>query len=1111
MSDWTYEMLRYAFSWNTESSEKALNYVVSDRHSTESMLEFQLLDILLLTILTEKDEVERTSALVFLEEHGKSLIYDYTRLHKVYFVLENILGSPVDGQGMTYSLKSHVLVTYTALIIQFDTFETDVARFEGFVGLLYSMVKHTNKSADRLLRAYACECLHELENWHPGLLFPLLGADWSVPPIWASGMTATTQEGFSVGEYTLGKFVNDELLHIQESYARLFFTTMQHYTEQIVQEALKNQPVDEKQDLHELSMAATPATATPSSSRPSTPPLTPRSSGNDSSFRGSSSSGAAAQPGTNVPASKLAESQQGFRFRIPENCHMGPKVAFDLAPEQTPPRLPRKLVRTMTRSIGLVLETMPTSSSWTKIFIAERLSLFVRVLALPQRVVFHHFSPLLRSSRPSLLHAFMVVNALFSKEVDRSVSEAVVDRLFALLQDAAMEPCFRLLAVSWLVALSATKLSTFDLLWARVQELCPRWHDPLELKEMKLQALLYCCKISRILPKNLLMVLESLSEFKYCLRPVGAHAVVFRFLLRVLIDFAPEMDRLEVPQALCDMLQSHVRLLPSVLALNQRVHNEAVQYKLLHSLGQFVARLEPPSRIQRYFGLLVILSEMQWLDPSYVLCALNRLVFCPSLGLTWQAGMRVLITCRRVILSHPQAAIYQPMLRLLQHLATYQSDVDLRDRALLYLRLLTHAGPAQLGALFNPKPGSLQRMTHMLSPVLPKTVRLVNGPVPFLRLLKSPEERWKLGLLDRQSAVFVLPWGLERKETTFHASEWEKRWGDPGLDHQFPKEWLQLAERESASDRAEPPEFSWLLGEYRKHIQASPASIRLPFVLQYQTAADVMSEDNGLLECPRQLFSLELTFSSSEHYVPIEPIRIPFIASEGSAAEQEHGDEGSGFPCLNKLLLSLRPLSPVPTSFGVNIAFNDGLSQMYLGQLEAFEVAFQDLFLPVRLPPIFWAPLFESFWQGSLEESCWSVKVLDLERAKMQDLIRTQLGPFIVPSSVHVEEEDFDFEQEEYFERWNALSEGESGDPPDEEEDVVVHVDTIFTIIFVPPCHHLLMRFAISSRSTIVRILTDRFQLLSYMDAFFLSWSRDAAARAEHPSRSQVQEALQSD
>lgn len=46
------------------------------------------------------------------------------------------------------------------------------------------------------------------------------------------------------------------------------------------------------------------------------------------------------------------------------NCSRGPGVSFDLPTEQTPPRLPRKLLRTMTRSIGLVLDAMPTSSSW---------------------------------------------------------------------------------------------------------------------------------------------------------------------------------------------------------------------------------------------------------------------------------------------------------------------------------------------------------------------------------------------------------------------------------------------------------------------------------------------------------------------------------------------------------------------------------------------------------------------------------------------------------------------------------------------------------------------------------------------------------------------------
>merc|ERR1712151_603156 len=112
-----------------------------------------------------------------------------------------------------------------------------------------------------------------------------------------------------------------------------------------------------------------------------------------------------------------------------------------------------------------------------------------------------------------------------------------------------------------------------------------------------------------------------------------------------------------------------------------------------------------------------------------------------------------------------------------------------------------------------------------------------------------------------------------------------------------------------------------------------------------------------------------------------------------------------GFPCSNKLLLKLQPISPVPTSFGVNIAFNDCSGHMYFGQLETFNVAFQDLFLPVRMPLNFWSDLFESLWKGGMAESCWSVKVLDMERASVTGLIRSQLGPFVVPSKVRLDEE----------------------------------------------------------------------------------------------------------
>lgn len=1111
MTDWTYEMLRYAFSWNEESADKALKYVVSSRGDKDSMSESPLLDILLLTILTEKDEVEKTSALVFLEEHGPSLIFDYTRLHKVYFVLDNILGAPVEGQSMSYSWKAQVLVTYTALLIQFNCFEADRARFEGFVDLLYSLVKRTNKSADRILRSYACECLHELESWYPGLLFPLLGEDWSVPTIFTHSISSPGSGEGSVGQHTLGKFVNDELLHVHESYSRLFFLTFRHFTEQVVQEALKQQPLQDPIDV--LSMAATPL-----SSMPGTPGGTPPGTPRGSHFGGASSFEAPTSVRPNAAA-----SSEAFQFRIPEHCHTGPEVAFDLAPDQTPPRLPRKLMRTMTRSVSLVLETMPTSSSWTKIFFAERLSLFIRVLALPYRVVFHHFSPLLHASRPSLLHAFLVVIALFSREIDRSISEAVVDRLFALTQDTSVEPFFRLLAINWLITLSTSKRSTFDLLWQRAQELCPRWHDPLELKETKLQALLFCFKMAKQLPRNLLSVLEALSEYKYCCRPVGSHAVVFRFLLRVVNDFAPEMETLEVPQCLCDHLRCHPRLLPSVLAVERRAKSKAVQYKLLHSLGDFVARLEPPSRIHCYFGLLVTLSETTWLDPSYVMSALRRLVFCPSSTLSWQVGMRVLITCRRIILSHPQAVIYQPMVRLLHHLATYSSCIDLRDRALLYLRLLTHAGSASLATLFHPNPGDVAQMAKRLTSVLPKTFHLVHGPVPFLRFFKSLEERRRLGITDRQSAVFVLPTGSAGAVLaaaagagqavgavarcgvgSFDDNDWELRWGDRGDDHQFPAQWLELAASfpavgdRSALSEEQREHLSSTLDAYQHLVRTSPASIRLPFVLKYESVGRNTSEALEWLECPKQLFSLELTFSLSEHFVPIESIRIPYIAEGGT---MESSEKAGGFPCVFKLLLKLQPISPVPTSFGVNIAFNDCTGHMYFGQLETFDVAFRDVFLPVRLPLAFWPYLFESLWTGHMSQSCWSVKVLDLERRQVQWMLRSQLGPFVVQSEVQLQEEDFDFEQEEYFDRWRTErqpaegghgEEAAAGEGGDEDAEVVLNVETVCTIIFIPPSHHLLMRFAISSHSTIVRILTDRFQLLSYMDSFFLPWSRSA-------------------
>ena len=71
--------------------------------------------------------------------------------------------------------------------------------------------------------------------------------------------------------------------------------------------------------------------------------------------------------------------------------------------------------------------------------------------------------------------------------------------------------------------------------------------------------------------------------------------MVFRFLLRILLQFPRYLDDLEVPEGLCDLLRSQPHLLPSMLSVVRHAKSRPVQFKLLQSLGKFVSSLEPPS------------------------------------------------------------------------------------------------------------------------------------------------------------------------------------------------------------------------------------------------------------------------------------------------------------------------------------------------------------------------------------------------------------------------------------------------------------------------------------------------------------------------------------
>lgn len=140
--------------------------------------------------------------------------------------------------------------------------------------------------------------------------------------------------------------------------------------------------------------------------------------------------------------------------------------------------LPRRMLRLLTRSISLVLEAMPSSSSWGKIHFAKRLSFFIHLLKLQTSVVYHHFAPLVHSSSAALIHALLIVtrsswaspannmigaggatggpNGGVGQGVQQPsdpdlVCCAMLDRLFSLVQDVFVDPFFRGITTQWLV------------------------------------------------------------------------------------------------------------------------------------------------------------------------------------------------------------------------------------------------------------------------------------------------------------------------------------------------------------------------------------------------------------------------------------------------------------------------------------------------------------------------------------------------------------------------------------------------------------------------------------------------------------------------------------
>ena len=184
---------------------------------------------------------------------------------------------------------------------------------------------------------------------------------------------------------------------------------------------------------------------------------------------------------------------------------------------------------------------------------------------------------------------------------------------------------------------------------------------------------------------------------------------------------------------------------------------------------------------------------------------------------------------------------------------------------------------------------------------------------------------------------------------------------------------------------------------------------------------------------------------------------------------------------------------------------------------------FQDLFLPLPLKLVFPKEigsggkkaaaylenlLFTLMWDAVLLpnmgfrqveklkriqcEGAESVKHLMMPKDNVLKLVKENLGPFMIKQhGFELDREIFDpSEFEDAEENWYTVSQD---DKQSKEENVKANAKVsdmirLRVLVVLPPRYHMLFKFHISETSTVVRIRTDRWQLLGELDRFFENW-----------------------
>lgn len=835
--------------------------------------------------------------------------------------------------------------------------------------------------------------------------------------------------------------------------------------------------------------------------------------------------------------------------------------------------------------------------------VAEELELQASLLRV-------QFSGLLSTYEPLLCHAFL---GMYLKILDSFQGQGAefAHRLLLLSKDSQHHLVFRLLGLHWLLGffgLIATKdLGRKKSIIDMSKSFYPTIFDSLAMKALKLDLIAYCSVLlcnpgdadgsegveagpESYEVKLFKDGLVSISAFKWLPPWSTETAVAFRTLHKLFVGASLHSDGgstcvgtlaqsnifVTAQKMLMDSTSEFQGLVPVTVASIDRLlgchkHHWLGEHLLKTLDKHLLQKLKIDYSLGSYFPIFERTSENDKVSPTGLLQLLKKFMLFlvgkhgPDTGLkSWYHGNKVLGVCRTMLVHHHSSSLFTGLSRLLAFTCLYFPDLEVRDNARFYLRILVCIPGKKLKQILNTEE-SLTGVTPSTRPSsffnkqYPQSVQDLKGSSNMASYIQMERVT---PLLVKQSWSLSLPnMHANPDKPCFLEGIWDN---EPASEQ---KELLAISasiEIISVSERLQQQKeplrvtdskVSEIVGVLRRHFSCIPdyrhmpglkikisCSLRFdaePFCSVWGTnTSDSFSDEVDKLPA---IYATVLKFTSSSPYGSISSFYNAFLLGSttkiDSSLTQADAlvivpvDNGHRETFEAPVCLELEPREPVPGLVDVFIETNTDNGQIIQGQLSSIPVGIEDMFLRAILPddmkghddiPSYYVNLFTALWEACEATSSTgretfvlkggkgvaavkgtrSVKFLEVPMTSLVLAVEQYLAPFVVcvigePLVDMVraggvikdtvwKDIRSDPSSEVSTSKVGPLYLKYVGDEDGGADQIPgrKNIGVFDILIFLPPRFHLLFQMEVHDVSTLVRIRTDHWPCLAYVDDY---------------------------